>query len=227
MNILIGSLIRNREWILPRFLTNVTKLNYPKEKITLCFILNDSQDSCHEILENFKKEFEKYYKQILITEINLGTQEDMRVGNRKPVYKSLSQLRNMLLTKGSEFDYLFSIDSDILVNPEDLNFLLSAQKDVVSGIIENGTGIFNLMTIKLKGHLSHYKTWHDEKQDIFEVDVNGAVTLISKKVCETCKYSFNDRGEDIGFAQNVQQNGFRLYAHKKVRPQHIMTKEIA
>lgn len=227
MNILIGSLVRDRGWILPRFLKGIYELNFDKKNISLYFLVNDSIDKSKEVLEGFKYCFGDKYRNIIIEEKNLGTQIDKRIGDRKPIYKVLAELRNNLLDKGKNYDFLFSVDSDIILYPEDLNNLVAANKDIVSGIINNGSPqIFNLMTVKLNsGYPVHYKNWQDEKEDVFEIDVTGAVILISKEVCSNIAYEYHERGEDLGFCKNAQSRGYRIYAHKKVTPLHIMNKE--
>ena len=55
-DIMIGCPVRDREWILPKYLDSIYALSYPKENICLCFIVNDSTDNTLErlLIRGFK-----------------------------------------------------------------------------------------------------------------------------------------------------------------------------
>src|SRR3972149_412413 len=116
-NILIGSPIRNRGWILPEYLTHLEFLDYPKENLAFHFILNDSTDDSKYWLENWKNLNENKYRYVKIEEINFSYPEDLgcfgngRSGSakisqvrRQYTYKALAELRNKLLDSANEDD---------------------------------------------------------------------------------------------------------------------------
>ena len=89
------------------------------------------------------------------------------------------------------YDYVFSIDSDVLVHPKTLQFLLEDNKDIVStaywykidqGIAENFFDYENW--IKSKPTLEYCK------KGIYEVGVTGAATLINKRIIENEKINY-------------------------------------
>lgn len=158
-NIILAAPVRNRDWILEEYLKHIKNLDYPKGKIGLHFLLNDSSDESVDILEDFRWHEGCYYKYIHISNIELGYPADCcedgdryiskKDGKfRRDLYSfpALSFLRNMLLDLASldkKADYLFSIDTDILVEPDVLSRLLKAEKDIVAALVKNGGDVYN------------------------------------------------------------------------------------
>lgn len=224
MNILIACPIRNRAWILLDYLQGLYNLDYPKDKIAFHFILNDSSDKSKEILQDWKEVVEKEYRYVHISEVNFGYPPDWgedRKNNKlnrvSKTYKTLSVLRNLILDSAwldMKADYLFSVDSDILVNPDVLNKLIETEKDIVAALVRNGKNAYNF--------LPRIPCIPDR---IFEVDTIGAVILIARKVFENKKirYSVERTGEDEGFCLTAKRQGFNSYVLPELQ-RHIMDK---
>jgi GT2 family glycosyltransferase len=240
-NILIACPIRNRAWILLEYLTHLQNLNYPKENIAFHFVVNDSTDDTKKMLRTWKNCYEKYYRYIKISEINFGVPKDLEEGEGRDgsvkitqtrhnyTYKTLSILRNLILDF-ADFDetcsYLFSVDSDILVNPEtvnDLLMVLSTNKDIVGSCISNGGRCFNFLPLSGKREII------PENQNPFEVRLTGACMMVSRKVFSNKKirYSPENSGEDEGFCKSAKALGFKSYVYVDPRgiQKHIMRKE--
>jgi|GEM_PF-1368401 len=150
MKILIAAPIRNRAWILPEYLSHLERLEYPKDKLAFHFVLNDSTDGSKGILQTWKVVMEKEYRYVRISEVNFNYPPDLAEEGRgrerngyprwKYSYKALSALRNLILNIAwldTEADYLFSIDSDILVKPDVLNRLLEQKKEMIAALVKN------------------------------------------------------------------------------------------
>ena len=151
--IVIGCPIRNRGWILPLYLKHIYNLNYDKKSIILKFLLNDcsKNDTSESILNEFKSDYIHLYKDIIIDKEDYGHPTDERLDRKnRGVYKAFAIVRNKWKTCNFEYDYLFSVDSDILLHPETLNILLESfnmKRDagMVSALISNdisGRGIW-------------------------------------------------------------------------------------
>ena len=136
----ICTLVRNREWVLPYYLEYLYNLKYDKKQITIYWLVNNSTDSSLNLLQAFKEKYKSEYNKIVIEEINKSNlPEDHRnAQSRKTngIYTHLSDLRNHMFNKCKE-DYLFNIDSDILVEPYTLQKLLDSQKDMIASTIYN------------------------------------------------------------------------------------------
>lgn len=154
MKVLIGSLIKNSDWILDEFLERIYNLDYNKEKISLCFIINDSNDNSKEILENFVKDHSSEYERIFIAFKNFGEKSigagssrlnesdplGRKVGNsdkeRGKLFLNLAILRNLMIKifkDNTECEYMINIDSDILVEPNTIKLLTDNETPCIKG----------------------------------------------------------------------------------------------
>jgi len=184
-------------------------LNTPYD-ISYYFILNDCKDESKEIIQ--------YYLEpdvCKIEEINFNTPADMgeegmgRSGIPRELYtyKNLSILRNRILEYAREkedIDYIFSVDSDILVKPDILDKLLDTKKDIVAGLVSNSGTDWNFLPF----------TGLDRNTipgKLFEVKVTGACYLISRAVFKNENIQYSDKypsGEDEAFCQSAREQGF-------------------
>lgn len=233
--VVIGCPVRNRDWILSEYLTAISKLDYPKHKIYLYFVLNDSVDNSKKILEQFKEDNLKSYFNITIIEKNFGFPNDLgeqglgrkNNGIDRGTYcaKALSECRNMLLNAAMnhDFDYLFFVDSDIIVLPDVLTKLIETKKDVVAALVRND-------------HHNAYNFLHIDKNisrgtipsRLFQVDITGAVMLVSKKIFlnKVLRYYPTSTGEDEGFCNKLKQSNIPMYVLNEMQ-KHVFdrTKE--
>lgn len=246
--VLISTLVRDRAWILPRYLEHLYNLDYNKKQIIIYWLINNSTDNSEKLLKDFKRKYEHEYRQIIIEKIkNSDAPEYKRTITKSPlaaktywrqVYENLARLRNKVIDKVLEFEeveYLFNIDSDILVNQDDLNMLIELNLDIVAGVINNdqirhphlvlGQGAAsNLLNFDDNGKAYHITHWDDSKDGIIPVDCTGAIAVYRKEIFKNSdlRYNFSEQGEDIGFFQKVKQYGIKAYAHTGCKPTHIM-----
>lgn len=209
MKVLIAAPIRNRAWILNQYMACLGNLNTP-DNLFYYFILNDCTDESKNILH--------YYNVLDIEEINFNTPSDMgengmgRSGLTRSVhtYKTLSILRNRILDYAREredIDYIFSIDSDILVKPDILNKLIDTGKNIVAALISNSGTDWNFLPLAGKDR-------NTVPSELFEVRVTGACCLISKNVFMNKNIRYSDKfrsGEDEAFCQSAREQGFKSY----------------
>ncbi|MDD3852220.1 MAG: glycosyltransferase [Syntrophomonadaceae bacterium] len=217
---MIGCPVRNRAWVLPYYLQAMNSLNYPREKLQYCFVLNNSTDHSQEILEGFARTNN--------TAIVICNQEKPK-GVQRGYYSfaHLASLRNILLSQflQSGADYLFSVDSDILVSAHSLSRLIANNCDIVAMLVCNGhqigdPGIYNI----LRQVDDRYEYIRDFPRDrVFPVDCTGAAYLIKRGVIAGgVRYSTDGGGEDIGFCQQSREMGFQLYCDGTLEAAHIM-----
>lgn len=232
--VMIGCPVRDRDWILPLYLHYLLKLNYEKNRIVLCFILNDSTDSTEVILKDFAREYGSLYMKVLLLKYNTGAPKDARSSSvRKYIYKNLSDIRNQLLLQAREWgvDYLYSVDSDIMLLPDSLNKLIDSNKPIISAFIWNDVTKTapNIMKIKVdnEGFLvfDHYLDYPTDS--LFECDVTGAVYLLNKEVVRKVRYHYHVQGEDIGFCVDAKLQGFSIWCDSSIQCSHILSLEQA
>ncbi|QCX32930.1 glycosyltransferase [Caloramator sp. E03] len=220
--IFLGCPVHNREWILPLYLKHIYNIDYPKHNITLCFILNDSKDRSKEILLDFKKSYEAEYREIIVKEINFNMPDDLRQNRIKnKIYERLANVRNEFLSCIKDEDYVFSIDSDILVPKDSLLRLLSHKKDIVSAIVYNDPKkkYPNILIIK-NGRITHFIDF--PKNSLFEVDITGAVYLLKSEICKKVKYEYHSFGEDVPFCISAKKLGYKIWCDSSIFCNHVM-----
>jgi len=238
--ILIVAPIRDRQITLQKYLESIEKLDYPKDKICLYFLLNDSTDLSREMLMDFYQKDKangRVYSNIRIDVCNRGVPKDSRSAvRRKHIYAHLAILRNKILDYflSTDCTHLFSIDSDITVNSECLSKLLVADKDIISAYICNeisgntprGNALDFIETNQKdeKGEpifsIKHIIT--ADLPTIFPCDVTGAVYLIKRKVIEAgVRYDSNNAGEDVPFCLQAKVKGFKAYCQKNLATHHM------
>jgi len=253
--ILIAFPCRDRAWVLPHFLDKIYNIDYDKKLIDIYCIINNSRDDSLDILKHFKTKYENEYNSIKIEIRNnseFSMKDERRQSTRFKMYHWLADLRNNLVNKCTKLDcdYLFSVDTDILVPSDILKRLISHNKDYVSSIIYNGylfkphdagasyspllnaykyPNILNLKSKDSYKHIVNYKVKNPNLLDrgtITEVDFTGAVFLVSNEVCKIARFGWDKQGEDEVFCRSARENGFKLYCDLSLYSQHMMSKDI-
>lgn len=225
---MIGCPVRNRAWVLPRYLKNLHQVEYPLKKREYCFIINDCIDATPDMLKQFACQ---QSCPVRLINYNFGS----RTGHRRGEYRftRLAQLRNLLLREflQSGCQYLFSVDSDILVPPQALARLVGEQRDIVSALVCNGhelgdEKIYNVLIRNEAGRFIHLKDFPRDR--VFQVDCTGAACLISRRVIEQygIRYSAHLGAEDIGFCQAAAQRGLKIYCDGRLECMHLMKEEL-
>lgn len=238
---MIGCPVRNRAWILPRYLEHLKELDYPPERVQYCFVINDCADHTAALLEEFAAEAGirarlihadaavPSYRLSFASAAPLSNKPDH--GRGRYSLPRLAALRNILLQEFlvSDCRYLFSVDSDILVPPRVLKGLLLNDCQVVSALVCNGhqlgdSGIYNI----LRRAGENYEFIREFPRDrLFPVDCTGAAYLIRRDVIEDYGvfYSAEKSGEDIGFCERAAGQGIRLYCDGRLECQHVMAEQ--
>ncbi|WP_281951143.1 hypothetical protein [Nitrosophilus kaiyonis] len=248
MKILIGSPIKQKPKILEEFLYFLSKIEKDNNEIFYYFI--DDND----LLESKKllKKFYKKNKEFII--IKQGYSNDKYIcdnfnhqWNDELIWK-VANYKNEIINFAREnsFDYLFLIDSDLLIHPKLISHLINANKDIISEVFwtkwtPEGPELpqvwqcdeYNLFPAelikanedeKLKAVLDFIEKL--KKPGIYRVGGLGACTLISKKAIN-CGVSFDKIynlsfwGEDRHFCIRAVALGFELYADTYYPPLHL------
>lgn len=222
--ILIGCPVRNRAWVLPRYLQALKNLDYNHYNIEYCFIVNDSTDNTLEIIKEFRNDIFSPVK-IIICNLQGNT------GHQRGYYSffHLAILRNILLDEllKSDCEYLLSVDSDIILPPNAIKSLREVNGDIVSALVCNGHEIgdkrvYNILNRKPDGRYEHIRDFPPNQ--IFEVDCTGAAYLIKREVIEKyrVRYSAARGSEDIGFCEDAKAKGRKIYCNPQIEARHEM-----
>jgi glycosyltransferase involved in cell wall biosynthesis len=220
---MIGCPVRNRGWILPRYLQCLDNLIYPREYIRFGFIINNCTDETPAILERYAA-LHPGQVDLVYSRLSSGGLHHRGSYN----FKNLAALRNQLIALflESDGDYLFSLDSDILIPPHSLQQLVDDDCDIVSMLVCNGhevgdSGIFNILDHK-PGSWIHRRDFPRDR--VFPVDCTGAAYLIKRMVLKEhgVRYSARWGAEDIGFCQDALSKGLKIYCDGRLEGEHVM-----
>lgn len=231
--VMICSLVRDRDWILPKYLEHLTNLDYPKSKIKYYFIINNSSDNSQAILEQFQKENKEVY-------IDFHEFKDINHQEHswnKYKLQHMAYMRNKCLQKARELnvEYLFSVDTDVLVDSRVLNHLIKTDKKIISPVFwaswDKNSKEKKFPQVWERGGYEisqHFLNLLRSKKGIFEVGGLGACTLIHKSVwnagvnyhrVKTLPSEMN--GEDRDFCTRASVHGFKLWASTYYDTVHI------
>ncbi len=236
--IMIGSLVRDRAWILKVFLGRLLMLDYNLQNIGLWFFVNDSTDDSLNILNTFRKDHGTKFKFISIEEENYGNPTNIRRGDhRRILYKALADMRNILIDRfiQSGLEYYFSVDCDILLEPESLEqllLLLDAPKyEMASALIYNDYNIGNIGNImNVPSELNrpkHIKLKDKENEvNLIECDLSGAAIMFERGLLlnNRYRYEFDGIGEDWGLHKKTWKDQKKIISIRGIA-EHLMRKK--
>jgi len=248
IKVLIGSPIHQKVEILKEFLISLGNLK--KSNIDLHFYLID--DNQNEKSSKLLEEYSYNKNNILVQKSNYKDQyicnNETHFWHEELIWKVASFKDSIIeYAKDHNFDYLFLIDSDLVLHPNTLEHLISTGKDIVSEIFWTkwDSSSHELPQVWLKDQYIQYIKGRSEKitQDeastrhqqfismlkqpgIYEVGGLGACTVISKYALhkgvnfkEIKNISF--WGEDRHFCIRASALGIPLYVDTHYPAYHI------
>lgn len=229
MRVLIASCIRQKPEILAEFLESLDALVKP-ENYEYFFVLNELEEESEKNLSAWSKE-----KPVETEKMSFGddyiTDEDTHHWNSKLV-SNVIKMKNRILEKATDYDYLLFVDSDIYLHPKTLTQLLSREKDIITEIswtqwyADDNRALPNAWFYQKYGFpLDGLERLRNEP--LLKVGGFGGLYLITKKALEA-GVSFtrvegkpNDWGEDRHFAVRAQELGFDLWCDTTMPSFHI------
>jgi len=150
----------------------------------------------------------------------------------------VSSIKNFLIKQMLEgdYDYMFMVDSDIILHPETLNHLVKQNKDIISEVFwtkwkpdseeEPNAWMHNFYSFN---HLDEIKDWR--VKGLYEVGGTGASILIKREVFEKgIDYSIIPnvsftKWEDRAFCIRAVVHGYKIYLDTHYPAKHLYRKE--
>jgi len=221
MAIMIGCPIQGREYVIDRYLTSLYNLEFDKSVLHVVFLVNgpDIEETLKKIWR-FKSKFGHEYHKFDV-KILKHDYADRRSGDRQ--YATIAEIRNKWLElRNDEDEYVFSIDSDVLVPPHALIQLLSHNKLIISASVKNYECEF-FSVYNYRGPIENGLEVLEPTGGLIEVGMTGACYLIHKDVLNRgVNYGFHEKGEDIYFCEKARKMGFQIFADTGLITEHIM-----
>lgn len=164
--------------------------------------------------------------------INTGDRYDKAVNDHiwtSDNLEKMPRLRNACIQRVRDggYDYLFSVDTDIVLQPETLEVLLDADKDIVSEIFWTNGWCNAWMCDQASGMLTEWAT-----PGLYQCGMTGACTLIKADVFQAgVNYSPIPNivkalwGEDRFFCIRAACHGFEMWVDSRFPAEHLFTEQ--
>jgi len=218
VKVLIAAPLRQDVRIFREYQNALDALKIP-EGVTVdrFFVINDCPEVISEVrgdyvVENTGDAYQKTDNDHLWTQENLG---------------KMHRLRNLCCQRAREggYDYLFSVDTDLILHQDTLTELLLTGKDIVSELFWTNGWCNAWQYDQASGMDPHWV-----KPGLYQVGMTGACILISRRVLEAgVDYSPipNIRkalwGEDRHFCIRAACAGFTIWTDSHCPPEHLYT----
>lgn len=150
---------------------------------------------------------------------------------------NVEQVRNLIVhyTLECGYDYLFSVDSDIVLPKDSLTKMIEHDKDMVCGIYIQripGTHTIEVYGVPEGGGMTHIPYELIEGQGLVEVAGCGfGCVLVKRAVMQTIQYPHfvyksaidhkNTVSEDVYFCMQARDHGFRIWCDTSILCDHI------
>ena len=221
MTILITAPLRQDVDVFEAYQTGLDRLEVPEGcEVSRFFVVN----GCDEVIPHIRN---AEYTVADVTEEYLKTRDD-HVWTLSLMYR-MSELRNMTIRKMLDggYDYWFSVDTDVVLDPLTLRWLIDADKDIVSEIFWTKHWCNAWMVDQ---YSPPEATWH--RPGLYRVGMTGACTLAKRKVFEAgVDYSRIPniekalRGEDRHFCVRAACAGFEMWVDTHCPATHLFTRD--
>jgi GT2 family glycosyltransferase len=252
VKLLIGGPIHQKPAILKEFLISLKELDLRGLDVSYYFIDDNLNMDSSYILNEFKVEA-KNVRIEKSTNKSLYICDSINHKWTNSLIKKVTRFKNEIIEKALEekFDYLFLVDSDIVMHPNTLKRLRLLNKEIISNIFwtkwepdsepypqvwlkdnytlyntNQGESISNIeASNRVKEFLSMLK-----KPGTYEVGGLGACTLISRSALEkgvnfNPVYNLSFMGEDRHFCVRAAVLGIQLYVDTMYPAYHIYRTE--
>jgi glycosyltransferase involved in cell wall biosynthesis len=188
--------VRNRAKILPSVLKALYMLDYPKNKLRLIFIDDESADETPSILKDFYREHANEYDEIIIERVT-------------HLSFNIPRVRNLAL-RHVKSDLIFWLDSDVIPQPD-------ALKVLIYELMSSNNNIASCIPYAYKKE--------DLEKTLLPIDVDFSLgcTLIRKDFLRKIggfdeRYS---RTDDLWLSQLIKKSGLKIKIHKGERCLHL------
>lgn len=228
IKVLLTAPLKQSENIFAAFQGSIDALDVP-EGVTLdrFFVVND----CSDIIPHIRGEYEV----INTGDVYRKTANDHLWSNENLC--KMSRLRNATIRRAldSGYDYWWSVDTDLVLQPQTLRELLSAEKDIVSEVFwtqaASGAWWCNAWMYDQCDAGGHLKEWLEP--GLYQVGMTGACTLVRTDVFRH-GVSYDAIpcikkalwGEDRWFCIRAACAGYEMWLDTHCPAEHLFTEEI-
>ncbi|MGL5153260.1 MAG: glycosyltransferase family 2 protein [Clostridium sp.] len=250
--ILVGSPICQEPEILKEFLLSLEELDTNNIDISYCFVDDNKKDKSVKLLQDFKEKNENVVvipgDPALQTDTEYVCDEFTHRWTGDLVEK-IAQFKNGIIKYflNGDYDYLFFVDSDLVLHPSTLQSLLSRDKDIIANIFWTKwtpesvelpqvwmMDAYTLYDASMLRQVSQQQANQEvnefitmlKKPGVYKVGGLGACTLIKRAPLEAGVnfnkiYNISFWGEDRSFCIRAVAYGFDLFVDTHYPAYHI------
>ena len=247
--ILLGSPIRQKPEILREFLLGISELSLGALLNVEFFFIDDNiEKESSQLLVQFSEENPNTILTKAQDDRPYICNESTHIWEEELIWK-VAKFKNHIIQKALkvDYDYLFLVDSDLVLHPKTLEHLVSLKKDIVSEIFWTKwePDFPELPQVWMSDQYNLYKSLRGESltqeevlkrvqifinqlkvPGVYQVGGLGACTLISKKALHSGVnfgeiYNISFVGEDRHFCIRAGALGFDLFVDTQYQAYHI------
>lgn len=232
---------RDRAWVAPATLASIEAQTYPKEFLSINFIAHNCTDGTFDILHAWILKNIDKYRYCELVPVKDSTRPDgrhslIRDRTEKDPRHAQATLKNMLVGMCDENEYWFFCDSDGILHPRCIEYLVQADKDIVGGLI-NVTpeeSMWNFFPLQEPGAPFKGVEGRKNPPDVLsKVGFICGILLYSPMAKAACRFSFDNIpgcgksiGEDEGAIRDAERHGIEIWMEPKARGLHVMSPEM-
>ena len=150
-------------------------------------------------------------------------------GARDRIVHSRNMIKDYALNNG--YDYFFSLEQDVIPEPDILKKLLAHDKQIVSGIVKNYLPFQNqfkfLPMVYVQHKLDPTGLDYISEEELSKsqlIEIKGcalACVLIHRDVLKQMTFRYTGGFDDMMFCKDAIENGFKIFADTSVKPKHL------
>lgn len=246
--VLLGSPVHQKLPVLRQFLDSLLRLRRDGFELDFYFIDDNNEEESSRLLQEFARDRNEVFLQASGFHDDYIRNDTTHFWNSALVWK-VAGFKNLMIRRAEAFgyDYLFLIDSDLILHPDTLSHLIGTQKDIISEIFWTQWQPNTLHQPQVWMH-DEYNQWdavpgerpgqeeinrrfHEflnrlQQPGIYEVGGLGACTLISRRAIEAgVSYdpikNISFWGEDRHFCIRAAALGIPLYVDTRYPALHL------
>lgn len=214
-HVVVGCPVYERAWVLEKWFSAVE--SWTDVTVEYVFAYTPSKDETYAWLTEHT---DHIYE---VTEGAHGKERDWANPER---IRTLANMRNLLLDKVAdmEFDFYFSLDSDIIVPPDTFNPIYGHMRHMERGAISptvqlaKDHSIINAFVRRRDGYFTRMKPGYEGR-----VDVIAAAKLMCAEMVRdpAVRYDYHPLGEDFAWSNAATKAGYPLYLSRE-KAKHYM-----
>lgn len=135
IRVLIGSPIHQKPMVLKEFLNSLLRLNIADIELDFHLVDDNDDEESSQLLQEFKNTGEHIYLQSSGFHDAYIRNDTTHFWNTDLVWK-VANFKNLMINRAQtlNYDYLFLIDSDLILHPDTLRHLIGTNKDIISEV---------------------------------------------------------------------------------------------